>query len=233
LNTGDKYDDVLVVLPAYNEANHIEKVIKRIHRFGFTQIVVIDDGSIDNTAELAEAAGAKVLRHIINRGPGAATETGFNFVRNHPQYKYCVTIDADEQHHPKDLSHLIEVLIEHNADMVIGNRFMKGTNNIPIIRVIYNGIANLMTYIFADSWVSDTQSGLKAFKRSALEKIKIKTNGYEFCSELIIKAQSHKLKIIETPITVFYTDMSMKKGQSLGNGFKTVVNLIQSRFFRH
>jgi glycosyltransferase involved in cell wall biosynthesis len=233
LNTGDKYDDVLVVLPAYNEANHIEKVIKRIHRFGFTQIVVIDDGSKDNTAELAEAAGAKVLRHIINRGPGAATETGFNYVRNHLQYKYCVTIDADEQHHPKDLSHLIEVLIEHNADMVIGNRFMKGTNNIPIIRVIYNGIANLMTYIFADSWVSDTQSGLKAFKRSALEKIKIKTDGYEFCSELIIKAQSHKLKIIETPITVFYTDMSMKKGQSLGNGFKTVVNLIQSRFFRH
>jgi glycosyltransferase involved in cell wall biosynthesis len=233
LSTSWKYDQVLVILPAYNESRHIQKVVKRIQRFGFNHIIVVDDGSTDETANLAKDSGARVLKHVINRGPGAATETGFAYARIHSEYNYCVTIDADEQHHPKDLSHLIDVLIENDADIVIGNRFMKGTNNIPFIRVIYNGIANLMTYIFADSWVSDTQSGLKVFKRNVLEMIQLNTDGYEFCSELIIKAQNHHLKIVETPITVFYTDVSMQKGQSLGNGFKTVANLIQSRFFRH
>lgn len=224
--------NLLVIVPAYNEGKRIQKLINRIRHAGFHDILLVDDGSSDNTAEIAQKSGIQVARHIINRGPGAATQTGFDIALKN-DYEYVATIDGDNQHDPEEIGSLLDKLIESKADMVIGNRFLKGTNYIPQIRNVYNGVANLITFLFAGKWVSDTQSGMKVIRVEILPRIRLKTDGYEFCSEMIIKANKEKLRIVEAPISVYYDKEVRKKGQSFTNGVKTVTNLVQNLFFRY
>ena len=226
-------NNVLILIPAFNEAAHIGKVVAQVRKFGYSHIVVIDDGSSDNTSGVAKRAGANVLRHIVNRGPGAATETGLQYAREHTGFEFVITMDGDEQHDPKDIDILLEALIDKKADIAIGNRFLLGNNYIPRARVIFNGIANLVTFFFSWKWVSDTQSGLKAIRSSALDFLCIHLDGYEFCSEIIIKARRHKLMLIEVPVHVSYSEESMKKGQGVLVGLKTFINLIYTLLFRH
>ena len=219
-------EEVLAIIPAYNEESTIAQVINSLREEGLSRIVVVDDGSSDSTATEAARAGAKVLRHIMNRGPGAATQTGLDYARR-TSAPCAVTIDADYQHDPKDVELLLDAVREDGADMVIGNRFMKGTNYIPGSRVLYNALANVATYLFSSHWVSDTQSGYKAFSRKAIERLRLSHDGFAFCSEIIIKAQRARLRIAEVPIRVNYSPETIRKGQGLGTGVRTLANLVQ------
>lgn len=212
-------------MPAYNEAAHLGALCTDIETLGYQNICIVNDGSNDETANLQFEGKVLMLHHIINRGVGAATDTGLKYALQH-NYQAAITIDADSQHLAADLDNLFQKYNETKADLIIGSRFLKVDNQIPALRRLYNHLANLVTRLYATKYISDTQSGIKLFGPRALQKIHIETDGYEFCSEIIIKALHNKLIIEEVPVTVFYTEYSLSKGQGMMMGLKTVFNLI-------
>ncbi len=217
-------DNIYIVIPAFNEAKHIGTVVRDVQKQGYKNIVVVDDGSADQTAFEAEKAGAIVVKHMINLGPGAATQTGleYSYLRN---ADIVVSIDGDGQHAPSDIPSVISILREGRYDIVFGSRKLKKSNLMPRMRKFYNLIANFITYILSSIWLSDSQSGFRVYTRKALEKIKIKTSGFEFCSEVLMQVHNAKLKYCEVPINVYYTKESMLKGQNFATGVNTLMKL--------
>lgn len=221
----------VIVMPAYNEGRYITNVIAACQAEGFQDIVVVDDGSNDNTAAVARNAGARVVSHIINRGVGAATQTGLETAKKlNPDV--VVTIDADGQHSPSDIPRVVAAHVEHKNDITIGSRFLTKNNTVPLSRRFYNKIANLVSFLLSGRVVSDSQSGFKVFSRKALDKICLTSNGYEFSIELIRIAGNFKLAVGEVPVSVVYTPYSLSKGQHLAAGFKTVFKLILQSLMR-
>ena len=215
-------EKTLIILPAYNEANVIENVINSIKKEGYNDILVVDDCSKDNTFKIAEKNNVKVLRHIINRGAGAATYTGLIYAKKN-NYKYVVLLDSDGQHDPKDIKKLLKYAEKY--DLIIGSR-MINPKGMPIIRQILNKVGSLITAFFFGTYVKDSQSGFKVLNKKAINKIKIHFDRYEFCSEILGEVSKHRLKVKEIPIKVIYTDHSKSKGQSFTNGFKMIARFI-------
>lgn len=222
--------NILIILPAFNEATVIGKVLTDIKEEGFHNICLIDDGSTDRTGEIAKAFGVKVITHLINRGAGAAIQSGISYAKISGN-QYAIMIDGDGQHLASDIPLLYNKMQETNADIIIGNRFISVENSIPKHRITYNQIANLFTNLFCQNKYKDTQSGFRLLNRRAIEKLELKNKGFGFCSEMIIKADKLGLNIEEAPIQVLYTDYSMNKGQSLGVGFKTARSILWQFFF--
>jgi glycosyltransferase involved in cell wall biosynthesis len=222
---------IIIIIPAYNEEKNIRDIIVSCKLLGYNNIIVIDDGSNDKTAQIAREAGADVLSHMVNRGPGAATQTGLDAAKLLGA-DVAVTLDADGQHNLSDIKLLIDTLVNQKKDLVIGSRFLDNRNHIPLLRRLFNYIANIITFCLAGVYLTDTQSGLKALSRKALEKICITANGYEFCSEIIREAKYYKLDIIEIPVSVIYTPYSLSKGQNLSTGLTTVFKLIVRTLMR-
>jgi glycosyltransferase involved in cell wall biosynthesis len=216
---------IVVIIPAYNEEKSIKSIVNSCQLLGFNDIIVADDGSTDATGRVAREAGATVVSHIINRGVGAATQTGLQAARLHDA-DVAVTIDADNQHKPQDIKRLIDALMTRESDIVIGSRFLNHGNSVPAMRRVFNRIANIITFFLAGIMLTDSQSGLKAFSRKALETIKMSANGFEFSSEIIREAHYYQLSITEVPVSVVYTPYSLSKGQNLSTGLTTVFRLI-------
>lgn len=216
--------NVWIVIPARNESQKIGEVISKIQKEGFQKIIVVDDGSTDETFQIAETKGAKVLKHIINRGAGAATFTGIQAALLKGA-EVIVTLDADGQHSPEDLQNLIQPILTKKADVVIGSRLIH-KKNMPVMRRLFNYIGNFVTWMLFGLWVSDSQSGFKAFSREAATQIELKTSGYEFCSEMIREIKIKHLRYLEVPIQTHYSEYSMRKGQSFSNGIKTFWKLL-------
>lgn len=217
-----------IIIPAYNEEGSIEKVLASIPKKlkGVKQIlpIVIDDGSIDNTYELAKAGSHFVASHVINLGLGAALCTGFAAAKK-ISCGIVVTLDGDGQHNPKDIQNLINPIINKKADVVIGTR-MTNTKGMPTIKIIGNWMMNVMTFIVFRKWSSDTQSGMRALSQKALKKLNLHSVGYEISSEIIGEAHRNRLKIVEVPIETIYTDYSNAKGQSVVNAVNIFTKLI-------
>lgn len=222
----------LILIPVYNEGKVLGGVIKDIKERGFKNILVVDDGSEDRTSIVAKRKNAVVIKHFLNRGAGAATQTGIEYAKmNH--YKYLIIIDGDGQHHPEDINYLLSALIKTNSDMVIGNRFLNTKNKFPFSRIVYNKIANHLTCLFCKKYYTDTQSGFRALNNKALQKIKIENDGFEFCSDIIIMADKQGLKITETPIRVTYNKYSLNKGQNFLMGVRTGIKLILGKLIKY
>ncbi len=222
---------VLVILPAYNEAEVIAEVIADIKRVLDCPIVVVDDGSTDETYQKVRKAGVPVLRHPINRGAGAACMTGIAFARlkKHP---YVAFMDADGQHLAEDLIPMFERLQKTEADLVIGSRFLSENHQIPVIRRFYNQIANILTNTFCQGRYSDTQSGFRLLGERAITGIDLYQDDFSYCSEMIIHAEQENLQIVECPISVRYTPYSLRKGQDFQVGIKTAFNFLWKLLFR-
>ncbi len=228
--TYHKYlDGVFIVMPAKDEAPRIASVIKQTQMQGYCNIVVVNDGSEDDTAQIAENLGASVINHPINLGAGAATQTGIDFALTQDA-KVIVTIDADQQHFPDDIDLIVKRLVDKDADIVIGSRFLNRDNKIPFIRIIYNKIGNLLTFMFTGMVVTDSQSGMKAFKAGFAEKSKLHANGYEFCVEIFKHVHKNQSKMVEVPIKVSYHRDSMAKGQNFMSGVRMVGRMVKSIF---
>jgi glycosyltransferase involved in cell wall biosynthesis len=215
---------IFIVIPAYNEQASIVAVIRDIKKNGFGKIIVVDDGSVDQTAELAAAEkGVEVVRHLVNCGPGAAIQTGLT-VAVARGAQIIVTIDADQQHDPRDIQRLIDNLSPGKIDLVIGSRFLQ-KNEIPWVRRVFNFGGNLITWLIAGVWVTDSQSGFKVLSSSAATKMDLAMNGYEFCTELIQQVVKQGIRWKEVPIKVKYSKQSLAKGQSFASGVKMVIRL--------
>lgn len=225
-------DQILVIVPVLNESGKIGSLVSELKGYGFSQVLVIDDGSSDHSAKEAADEGAKVLTHLINRGAGAATETGLQYFRQQPNLKLAVTIDGDNQHAPSDIEQLVAAHLARNADLTIGDRFMSGKNSIPKTRRVYNWMADLITSVLSWSRVKDSQSGFKVWSKRAADLIRIEQDGYEFCSEVLIKAHHHRLQLVNVPVKVFYPEDFNQKGQNFGVGIKTVFNLLHHALFK-
>lgn len=219
------HDGVYVVMPARNEATRIGKVIEETLALGYRNIVVVNDGSSDDTAQVAGAYGVKVINHPINLGAGGATQTGVDYCLTQ-NAKTIVTIDADQQHFPDDIDPIIEAMQEH--DVVIGSRFLHKENQIPFIRICYNKVGNLLTFIFTGMVVTDSQSGMKAFNAKFAANSRLNSNGYEFCIEMIKFIHQNKAKLKEVPIKVSYHRDAMAKGQSFMSGVRMVGRMLKS-----
>lgn len=219
-----------IVIPAYNEATRLPGVLKRISHLGYEHIVVVDDGSSDDTSAVARAHHVNVVRHPINLGVGAATQTGINYALSKGA-GYIVMLDGDHQHLPEDIEHLLEAIKRTKSDVVIGSRFMKADNQIPKSRVFYNKIANIINFLITGVRVTDSQSGMKVLSRRFALANELNCNGFEFCVEMLRNAARSNHKVTEIPISVKYSKETMEKGQSLYTGIKMIGRLIRLNFF--
>ncbi|MFA9261887.1 MAG: glycosyltransferase family 2 protein [Undibacterium sp.] len=213
---------VSVVLPAWNESAVLRDVIAEIQSAGYTRIVVVDDGSKDHTFEVARSCpGVIALRHRLNRGKGAATKTGIEAAKLLGA-EVIVTMDADGQHNPADIEHLIWPIAEGRAEVVLGSRLMD-PRGMPAHKILANWIGNLITWYFYGLWVTDSQSGFRAYSRKAAALINTRSDRYDYESEVIREIRLHRLSFVEIPIEVRYTHYSMSKPerQSFINGLKT------------
>lgn len=222
--------DILILIPAYNEEKTIGSVIESLKRHGYVNILVVDDGSTDKTGEIVNGLNVYVVKHLFNSGLGSALSTGFTAARIiNPEI--IVTYDADAQHDPKDIKKMIEPIRRDEADIVIGSRMLVRTG-MPRKRIVYNKIANFITFIIYGFSISDTQSGLRAFNRKAYNLINIDTARMECSSEIIYKIKRTGLRFKEVKVKPIYTDYSLSKGQGLGVGIKTLIELILDRLTR-
>ncbi|MDO8622064.1 MAG: glycosyltransferase family 2 protein, partial [bacterium] len=190
-------------------------------------VLVVDDGSDDETRARAQNAGAVVVRHCVNRGLGAALGTGIAAALD-ASADIIVTLDADGQHDPADIAAVAAPIQAGFADLVIGVRSGDGA---PVHRQWFHGIANLFTRVLFGVRCSDTQSGFRALSRRAAKQIEIRTNRMEVSSEMLAEAVRLGLRVAEVPIRTIYTEYSLSKGQGLGEGIRTAWSLLLRRLF--
>lgn len=234
---------IAVVIAAYNEASIIGEVVQGIPRRiraccdsavpeDTVDIVVVDDGSRDKTGRMAREAGATVLRHLINRGQGAALKTGFDYVVEEG-YDVVVSFDADGQHKAEEIELLVQTLHDKNLDVVLGSRFLgKSTINItPARKIILKG-GVLFTRLISQVKVTDTHNGFRAFRASALESLTLVQDRMEHASEIIDQIGQRHLKFAEVPVTIEYTDYSKLKGQGNGAAFKIAAKMLVHKVIR-
>lgn len=218
-----------VVIPAYNEATRIAAVVTDVLPYA-AKVIVVDDGSKDDTSEVARKAGAHVLRHPENCGAGAATMTGLEAARL-LGFDAAVTIDADGQHDPKDIPVLLKTMQDTGADLVIANRFGR-KNVIPLVRRIANQIGNVVTFLVTGLYLADSQCGFKLFGPRALAQVQLRMAGFEFCTEIVREAARYRWKIGAVPTKVLYSDYTLAKGQSFANGLRTAARILLRSFLR-
>ena len=225
---------VCVVIPAYNEATVIGEVVKSAREIFLKSkkaydidIVVVNDGSKDETANEAKKGGAIVINHILNSGAGSATLTGLAYARQH-NYDIAATMDADGQHAPDDVLEGLKSIDQGNADLLIGSRLID-SRGMSKIKVLGNKGLSLFTYLLFGINVTDSQSGLRIFSKRAINGLQWKSTGYEFCSEMIWRAKQARMSVSEYPIKAIYTDYSRAKGQNNWNAINIVKRLCKQR----
>ena len=214
-----------IVMPAHNEERSIGRVIDDLRAEGWTNIIVVDDGSGDRTAEIARSKGAVVISHPKNMGLGAALRTGLRAALERGA-DVAVTFDADGQHDPKAVGRLVAAL--DGADVAIGVRQHLG---IPLHKRLGNFLLDFVTYLFSGI-LTDSQSGSRAFNRRALETIRIRSNRYEVSSEIIIQASRLRLRLKEVPVRCFYTEYSKARGTTIASGFRILLGLLKQMVSR-
>lgn len=211
-----------IVIPAYNEARTIWTVVSACKKHGI--VIVVDDGSKDETSMLAKECGAIVLTQPVNMGVGFATTTGNNYAIRELKCDIVINIDADGQHSPEIIPELLKKINEGN-DFVFGSR-MKDNEDMPLIKLIGNNfITSFNNFIFGIN-ISDSQTGLRAFTSSAYEKLSLKSDGYSICSEFACEVGRNKLKYREVAIKAVYDDWTKVKGTNLFHGLKIIYESI-------
>ncbi len=224
-------DAVFVIIPAYNEANVLLETINGLLPYNYT-IVVINDGSTDNTAIVLKELPVHCISHCSNLGQGAALQTGLDFATRNAA-AYFVTFDADGQHRPSDIALMINKLNIANAEVALGSRFLAGAQtNISAPKKIILKLARFVNFFATGLFLTDAHNGLRVLNANAANKIKLTENGMSHATEIIAEIKKHRLKYIEVPVEVLYTGYSRKKGQSLLNSFKVLQDIILHKMFR-
>jgi len=212
------------VVPLFNEAAVIESVVKAALSV-FPHIVCVDDGSSDDSAARALAAGAVVLRHPINLGQGAALQTGIDFALAQPDCDYIVTFDADGQHLVSDAQAMVRRLATEPLDVVLGSRFLDGRTRVGWSKRLVLRIAVFFERASSGIHLTDAHNGLRAFTREAAGRIEITQNRMAHASEIVNEIGKQKLRYAEQPVKVVYSAYSKAKGQSLWNSINILADL--------
>jgi polyprenyl-phospho-N-acetylgalactosaminyl synthase len=218
-----RYHDVWVVVPALNEASIIGDVIADV-RSVFGHVVCVDDGSRDETGDVALRAGAHVVRHPVNLGQGAAIQTGVEYARRQPGASVFATFDADGQHRVKDVIRMIDRLSTEEADLVIGTRFADPgvVSRTPLAKRIVLRTAAGLSRRSRKLGLTDAHNGLRVFNKTVADRLNITINGMGHASEFIVLAYENRWRVAEEPVDILYTEYSLSKGQPLLNGVNIV-----------
>jgi polyprenyl-phospho-N-acetylgalactosaminyl synthase len=235
-----KKASIIFLIRAYNEATRIREVIEGIYAAGYTQVLVVDDGSTDKTdvllADWIETSRIHYVRHITNRGAGAALETGFAYIREHApdnHWEYILTFDADGQMDIADMSKFEQAFeTDTSLDIVIGSRFITKTHtNVPPLRraILWGG--RIFTSLVSGIHLTDAHNGYRMLRVTTLEKIQITMDGMEYASELIDQIAIHRLHFCEVPVNIHYDEYTLSKWQRYGGPFRVAFRMIFKKFF--
>jgi len=221
-------DGVWIVIAAYNEASVVGPIVGGL---GDYNVVVVDDCSADDTATIAQKAGAHVLRHATNRGQGAALQTGIEFALSRGA-RTIVTFDGDGQHRPQDVKPLLDAL-EAGAEIALGSRFLGSVTGASRGRLTLLRVAVWVSNRLSGLNLTDAHCGLRAFRAEIAPKLALHQDRMAHASELLAKIKLHGLRCTEVPVTVQYTAYSIHKGQRAFDGirilFEYLVGLMRAR----
>ncbi len=219
---------IVAIIPAYNEQGRVGAVIKDAARF-VDHVVVVDDHSTDTTLNDAKEAGAIVLRHIINRGQGAALQTGTDYALNTLDADVIVHFDADGQMIGEEIQMMIEPIINNEADIVLGSRFLNKKANIPFFRwlILKGGI--IFTRLVSGIKVTDTHNGFRVLSRKAASEIKISLDIMAHASEILDLINEKELRFVEKAVTIKYSEETLLKGQSSLGAIAIIKDVIKNK----
>jgi len=223
-------ESTFVVIPAFNEERAIGDVVRELTA-SWPHVVVVDDGSSDRTGEEAFRSGATVLRHAVNRGQGAALQTGLTFALRRGA-GIVVTFDSDGQHRADDVATLVAPIAARRAEVVLGSRFLGTAEKMPPLRRILLRAAVVFTRITSGVRLTDTHNGLRAFTRAAASQIEIRLDRMAHASEIIDEIARRGIPFIEVPVHVRYTDYSKEKGQSGLGAVRVLFDYLVGRWLR-
>jgi glycosyltransferase involved in cell wall biosynthesis len=213
-----------IVIPAYNEANRLGRVLAELCAH-YPHVVVVDDGSEDGTAEVALRYPVWLLQHVVNLGQGAALATGIGFAVQQGA-DIVVTCDADGQHQVRDIARLIEPILQGQAEVVLGSRFLGETVNIPRVRRWLLRLGVIFTRLTTGLDITDTHNGLRAFSRTAAEQLQIRQNRMAHASEILHQISRHRWRYCEVPVTIRYDAETLAKGQRSWNALRILGELL-------
>ena len=191
-----------IIIPAYNEEKTIEELLNKLRRYPKEDIVVVDDGSSDRTADIVTKCGATLLKHGTNKGKGMAHRTGFAYAIMQ-DYDAVITMDADGQHAPEEIEYFLRKTGE--ADILVGTRNMS-LANMPLLRYLTNKVTSLVVSLIASQRVFDSQSGYRYISTEILKCVPLKTTRFQTESEILIKASRMGFKISTVPISTIYRE---------------------------
>ncbi|MBA7708226.1 Undecaprenyl-phosphate 4-deoxy-4-formamido-L-arabinose transferase [subsurface metagenome] len=213
---------ILVGMPAYNEERYIGSVVLKVQQYA-DEVIVLDDGSTDNTSEIARLAGATVMRHEENKGYGAAIQSLLAEAKKKGS-DILIILDADSQHNPDEIPSLIKPIISEGFDLVIGSRKQQ-KGQIPTYRRTGLRVLSYFSGILSREKVFDSESGFRALSPKAVAELKLKECGFAVVTEMIADAAEKGLKITEVPISIAYT----KDGSTLNpirHGFGVLARIL-------
>jgi glycosyltransferase involved in cell wall biosynthesis len=221
---------VWVVVPAYNEGGVISDTLASVASMRY-RMLVVDDGSTDDTAQRAHRAGATLVRHSCNLGQGAALQTGISYALRQPDTEYVVTFDADGQHDAADIPRMLAPLVDGVCDIALASRFAPGgvARDIPADKKLLLRLAIALARATTGLAVTDTHNGLRAFTAAAARQLSISQNRMAHASEILSQIATRKLRFREVPATVRYTAYSRSKGQPLGNGLNILWEILMAK----
>lgn len=219
-----------IVIPVYNEVQAIGAVIRGLLPH-YSNIVCVDDGSTDGTWEVLRAIAPHALRHLVNRGQGAALQTGTTYALR--QGARCIAhFDADGQHRVEDLAHMASLVASGACDIALGDRFAGDTREIPLGRRLLLRSAVVFHRIMSGIELNDVHNGLRVFSRTAAEEIELTADRMAHASQIIDLIARSGMRVIQVPVTIRYTEYSMAKGQSWTGGFRIILHYLVGKVFR-
>lgn len=222
----DQQSDTGIIIPAYNEETKIPEIIKSVQLY-FSHIFIVDDGSTDRTFDAAKSTGAEVIRHPINLGQGAALQTGLTKALENPELNYFLTFDADGQHSIESALEMMHLSKKSDVDLVMGSRFLQDTHSgMPQKKKFILKLAVLYTRFDTGLRVTDTHNGLRVMNRKFAESLSIRKNGMAHASEILTHAKQTGATWLESPAHIYYTEYSIKKGQSIFNAINILTEMI-------
>lgn len=222
LDSGSRKPLIIAAIPCFNEERFIGSVLLKVKKY-VDKVVVIDDGSSDGSVEVASAAGAIVHSHGINRGYGAAIRTALDKGREHGA-DVLVVIDGDGQHDARDIPRLVKPVLDGEADVVIGSRFLGRSRGVPLYRRMGHRVLNVATNVGSGHRLSDSQSGFRAYSRKALDALDLMEDGMSVSSEMQFAMRQAGLRVAEVPIEVSYADKA--KRNPVGHGVSVLSRVL-------